>query len=350
MKHEFYDNTKLSGDKKCSRKYYFRHIRMWRTQGLAAPLVFGLSWHAAMDVVWKGYSPGVDARELAAEAMVSGFMPAWEAEGAPAEMPLEVFEKWNPRVPAVGHEMLINYIEQRGPIMGRSKLISCEAPFVVPLFEKGGQGEMDEHEPVSVWYAGRKDKKIISPNGERVVVEHKSTTDYKKDGGFKANYVEGWYMNSQVMGYLYSDNILSGGKTDYVWVDAALVHKHVHDAFRFIPVQHKYGMLDQWLFDTRERVTRIRKDTAILHDLRESKKVKGLPFLPVFSRNEESCIDVYGKCPFFNVCTQYPNPEQIVEPPPGMVEEEWNPIDKLGLDRLLNDDGTVKLNLEENVV
>lgn len=336
MKHEFYDNTKLAADKKCSRKYYYRHVRMWRTEGLAPPLVFGLSWHSAMDVVWPRFKDVPDARDLAAEAMMA-FMETWAAEGAPTEMSLEVFEKWNPRVPAVGHEMLLHYIQQRGPTIGKAKLLSVEAPFVVPLFDTQ---DKDTH----IWYAGRKDKKILTHQGQRIVVEHKSTTDYKKDGGFKANYIEGYYMSSQVMGYLYSDNILSGGKTDYVWVDAALVHKNVHDAFRFIPVQHKYGMLDQWLWDTRNRVEKIRTQTKILHDLRAAGENKKGRFMPVFARNEESCIDVYGKCPYFNVCTQFPNPEQLEEPPPGMIVEEWNPVDKLGLDRLMKGD---KLELDQ---
>lgn len=334
--HEFYDNTKLASEKKCPRRYYYRHVRMWRTQGMAPPLVFGLSWHSAMDVVWPMYHNFSDPRDLAEAAMVA-FNKTWVAEGAPPadEMSLEDFERWNPRVPAVAHEMLLHYIEQRKGLLSGSKIISCEAPFVVPLYEEETVG-------VNIWYAGRKDKKITTPNGERVVIEHKSTTDYKKDGGFKANYIESWYMASQIMGYLYSDNILSKGRTDYVWVDAALVHKNVHDAFRFIPVNHKYGQLDQWLYDTRKRVERIRRDTQVLTDLREAGKAHTLKFMPVFSRNEESCVDQYGKCPFFNVCTQYPNPEQQEEPPPGFIEEEWSPVDELGLQRLLKDDGSLK--------
>lgn len=147
-------------------------------------------------------------------------------------------------------------------------------------------------------------------------------------------------MDAQCMGYLYSDNVLSGGNTDYVWVDAALVHKQVHDKFRIIPVQHKYGQLDQWLFDTRREVEEIRRDTQILHDLRASGKAEGLKFMPVFGRNQESCINRYGqKCAYFNMCTQFPNPEQQKEPPPGMIEEAWDPFDVLNLQQLVDKEG-----------
>lgn len=339
MEHEFYDNTKLATDKTCSRKYYYRHVRQWRTEGIAPHLIFGLSWHNAMDVVWKYAKQVPDTRELAGAAMAS-FEKTWVDEGAPApeDMSLEQVEKWNPRLPAVGHEMLINYINERGPLLRRMQLLSIEQPFVVPLF--------DDQTRKHIWYAGRKDKRFID-GPSMIVGEHKTTTDYKKDGGFKSNYVEGWYMSSQVMGYLYSDNVLSGGKTDYVYVDAALVHKSVHDAFRFIPVQHKYGMLEQWLFDTRKRVDRIRQDTQVLHDLRAAGKAQELKFMPVFSRNEESCVNVYGKCQYFNLCTQFPNPEQIpvdeTGAPAGYIVEAWDPVDKLKLDQLIKEDGSLQV-------
>lgn len=322
---EIYDNTKLSHKRKCLRFYYYRHERQWTGEGLAPPLVFGLSWHSAMDIVWQ-YPDG--SKQDVVNLAMQSFLQTWEGEGAPnmEHADFDVVEKWNPRLPSVAAEMLHAYIDKRGPIMRGAQLIAVEAPFVVPLWPE---------EP-NIWYAGRKDKKIIH-QGDRVVVEHKSTTDYKKDGGFKAAYVESWNMSPQCMGYLYSDNVLSEGKTEAVWVDAALVHKQVHDAFRIIPVKHKYGQLDQWLFDTRNDVAEIRRNHQLLMDLRESGEVKKLKFLPVFGRNQESCIDRFGqKCPYFNVCTQFPNPEQFDGPPPAMIEKEWNPFDVLNLQQLID--------------
>lgn len=328
---EIYDNTKLSAKRKCPRLYYYRHVRNWVHEGISPPLVFGLSWHNAMDAVYQFYGK-VSTKELV-EVASTAFNQTWEEEGAPAvqDMPLDVVEHWNPRLPTVAREMLHNYIKQREPILAGMDLLAVEAPFVVPLWPDSQEG---------IWYAGRKDKRIRT-NNYNVVLEHKTTTDYKKDGGFKSTYVEGWTMDAQCMGYLYSDNVLSGGNTDYVWVDAALVHKQVHDKFRLIPVQHKYGQLDQWLFDTRREVEEIRRDTKILHDLRASGKAEGLKFMPIFGRNQESCINRYGqKCPYFNVCTQFPNPEVQKEPPPGMVEEAWNPFDVLGLQQLIDNETT----------
>ena len=321
--HEIYDNTKLADHKRCARAYYFRHVRHWRSEGLSAPLIFGLGWHSMMDVVWTRIND-LTVKELQKEA-VEAFGKTWIENGGPAELSLDDYEWWEPRVPAIAAEMLIKYIDERSKFLRDMELLEVEQPFVVPLLPG----------VANVWYAGKKDKKIIAPNGDRLVVDHKTTTGYRKDGGFKPDYIESWYMNSQVFGYLYSDNILSKGNTRAVFIDCALVHKTVHDKFRFVPVDHKYTQLDMWLWDTRKRVESIREETSALSALREGGEAKKMKIMPVFSRNEESCFGHYGqKCPYFNVCTQYPNPEQVEAPPPQLVEEEWNPVSMLGREKL----------------
>lgn len=320
--HEIYDNTKLADHKTCARKYYYRHVRHWAGEGLSAPLLFGLGWHSMMDVVW-GLAKNLPERDLI-KAASENFMATWVKEGGPAELALEDYEKWEPRVPPIAGEMLLGYLRERGEFIRNSQVLQIEQPFVVPILPG----------VKNVWYAGKKDKQIIAPNGDRIVIDHKTTSEYRKNGGFKPDYIESWYMSSQCFGYLYSDNILSKGSTRAVFIDCALVHKTVHDKFRFVPVDHKYSQLDQWLWDTRRRVENIREDTATLTALRESGKNR-MKILPVFGRNEESCYGKYGqKCPYFNVCTQFPNPEHLQEPPPGMKEEEWNPVSMLGREKL----------------
>ena len=48
-----YDNTRLQGFRTCARAYYFRHYRNIISQGDRRALLFGSSWHEAMDVVWR---------------------------------------------------------------------------------------------------------------------------------------------------------------------------------------------------------------------------------------------------------------------------------------------------------
>src|SRR5258708_32474782 len=101
----FYDNTMLSAYKECPRKFFLRQVYAWRSEGVATPLVFGLSWHSAMDVVWQLHNKVNDTNELVMMAMAK-FSETGEGEGLPAHLALERTEKFSPRTPAIAAEML----------------------------------------------------------------------------------------------------------------------------------------------------------------------------------------------------------------------------------------------------
>ena len=103
----YFDNTRVSSYRSCPRKFYFRHVRHWRLQGVAAPLVFGSSWHSAMDIVWQLAKTSKSNSEILVEAM-RAFWENWEKEGAPpkASWSLETEEKFGARTPNNAAEML----------------------------------------------------------------------------------------------------------------------------------------------------------------------------------------------------------------------------------------------------
>ncbi|MHB8413899.1 MAG: PD-(D/E)XK nuclease family protein [Acidiferrobacteraceae bacterium] len=302
----FFDNTMLSSYKDCPRRYQIRHKLGWRGTGTAMPLIFGLSWHSAMDVVWA-FATKADPRELALAA-IGQFLETWESEGLPAKPDIEQLEALGNRNPSVAHEMLVNYIGARGPMLRSSKLIAAEQPFAVPL-----PGTTD------VWYIGRLDK-VVQYNGQTLVIEHKTTSEYKKDGGFKSLYIEGWYSDSQVKGYQFGGSMFFPDLSQ-VWVDAALVHKTVHDAFRFVPVAHQRPLLEEWLTDTRDWVERIRRDSERNY----------------FPKNESACIGKFGACPFLDICRTTADPSKLDSPPSGYMEDHWEPFETLGLSKLIGD-------------
>jgi len=308
----FYDNTMLSTYKECPRRYFMRHVLNWRGDGVALPLVFGLSWHSAMDVVWQHYGK-VPTQELVQLAMAS-FLETWEGEGLPTEMTVEQIERFAPRTPSIAAEMLHQYIEKRANILG-GKLIAIEQPFAVPI-------PGTEH----TWYIGRLDK--VTQLEGITAIEHKTTTAYKKDGGFQYNYIQGWYSDSQVKGYQFGGGLYFPGLTQ-VWVDAALVHKTVHDAFRFVPVAHNSELLKEWIDDTREWINRVELDT-------QAYKAAGGRLAPgVFPKNEQSCMGKYGPCSFLDICVTTPRPELLDAPPERYKEEKWQPFETLGLSKLI---------------
>ena len=318
---KYYDNTKLGDYKRCPRYYYLRHVRGWRASGTAMPLIFGLCWHEAMDVIWTGYDTvkngTMSKKDLVAAAMFA-FEAPWIKNGKKpfAELDLQDLELLGARTPMIATEMLLNYIDKREGILESMELVAAERPFAVPLYP-----DRDD-----IWYIGRRDKDIIL-NGDRIVVEHKTTSEYKIDGGFKTQYIESYYPNSQCEGYLYAAN-LEYGNVRYVWVDAALVHKKVHDAFKFIPISATFAALDAWLWEARDWSNRIESELERLAD------AEGEKILAAFPKNTEQCSGKYGLCPMLSICRGYSTPAQQVEPPGGYIYEPWNPFEVLHLEKI----------------
>lgn len=323
---QYYDNTMLSDYKKCPRMYYLRHERGWRPTGTAMALIFGLCWHEAMDIIWRHYHK-FDKKELVTLAMAA-FEAKWIEEGCKpfADLDLQDLEMLGARTPNTAEEMLYGYIEKRVLFLENAELVAAERPFAVPLYPDNKY----------LWYIGRMDKNIIF-QGDKIVLEHKTTTEYKVDGGFKTQYVEGWFPNSQCEGYLYASNLEYPG-TRYLWVDAALVHKKVHDAFKFIPISSAFANMDNWLWEVRDWISRVQSEQERLAGQPRDRSVMG-----AFPRNTEQCSGKYGLCAYLNICRSYPNPALLVEPPAGYMVDHWHPFEILKLSEIGMEDDKPEL-------
>ena len=317
-KRTYLDNTKITDYRKCPRYYYLRHIRGWATTTERRPLIFGAAWHAAMTVIWQGYNKIKEDNLLALAA--EQFMLKWVEEGGPREMSLQMIDEWGARTPMVAVEMLRNYIRERGPILAQTKTLVSEQPFAVPIFP-----DRDD-----VWLIGRKDERAII-NGTIRLVEHKTTTSYKKDGGFKSDFTESFSPNSQLETYLYADYIGEKKPAREIWVDAALVHKNVHDKFKFIPISFATAAIEAFLWELRDWTTRILTE----HERLDVKTAAKSTHMTAFPRNDMSCMGRYGPCQFLEVCRSEPNPARLKSPPQGFKLEFWEPFDVLGLDKIM---------------
>ncbi len=308
-----YDNTRISAYKVCPRSYFLRHVMGWRPNGTGLALIFGLSWHDAQDVVW-GFGKKFEPTDLA-ELAFTAFKKTWEENGQPIDIPLELEYSYAPRTPSIAYEMIVHYTDQRRKMIQGCEVVAIEQPFAVPIPDMPGH-----------WYIGRLDK-VVDYNAQRLVLEHKTTTAYATVGNFRTDYVESWFMSAQVKGYefgagLYYENV------DAVWVDAALVHKKVHDAFKFIPVAHNFTLLSEWLDGTKSWVRQISQDE-------ETFKHYGELIPGLFKKNEESCFGKFGPCPFLDICRSVADPSKLQEVPGGFSHDPWNPFDVLGLDKLI---------------
>lgn len=320
MSKVYYDNSMISSFKECPRKFYLRHVRGWTGNGISMPLAFGLSWHNAMDIVWSQYGkmPDREVVRLATQA----FIDTWIEQGLPHpdDLTIDLLDKYGARTPFVAAEMLASYLEKRKATFDDPsfKLEAVEQPFAVPIYP----------DRTDIWYIGRLDK-VFSLHGSRIIGEHKTTSEYKIDGGFKSSWVDSWSPSAQIEGYLYAGNIYFDGGVRYVWVDGALVHKKVHDAFKFVPVSASMSSLDGWLWEVRAWIDRI--------NIEKDKLEYGAAdddYMQCFPRNTDSCVGKYGPCSYRDICTSCDNPHKVSEPPDGYVVKFWSPFDLLGIEKL----------------
>lgn len=314
-----YDNTRLSDYKECPRKYFIRHILGWTVDyGRAAPaLIFGGAWHEGQDIIWK-YAKRVDQPTLTALAH-DQFMKYWVENGYPADIDSIEYDNLAPRTPMVAKEMFWHYTDQRWRMLQECEVLAIEQPFAVPLPGL-----------TNTWYVGRLDK-TVKYNGQKLVLEHKTTTLYRINGNFASEWVESWYASSQVKGYQFGGGMYFEG-VDGVWVDGALVHKKVHDAFKFIPVAHHPDLMTEWLTTTVTWAQEVTKATEAF--------TAGHSVQRAFKKNEDSCFGKYGTCAFLDICRTCADPTSLDEPPLGFKEDKWEPFNILKLDKLIQQENT----------
>lgn len=318
MTNRYFDNTRISEHRRCNRKYYFRHVRDWIRTGTRMPLIFGSAWHKAMETLWPMVNEKHYTDQEVIAASFKAFTDCWEAEGLPAwdDIPVDSEEKWNPRIPRVAMNMIAEYLSARAGFIESIELLGVEKPFAVPLHPDDD----------TLFYVGRMDK-TIGWTGKVWGGEHKTTTLYKRDGFFRADFVEGFSPNSQIDGYLHALNMDYGNDAGGILVDAALVHKTVHEGFMFIPIERQWKLLDGWLWETLVEIERIKDNEEKLSALQSDQSMRAFP------KNTGSCSD-YGGCPYRDVCRSEDSPHLLTEPPLGFHEEHWEPFDILELNKI----------------
>lgn len=320
MTERLYDNTRLAAYKRCPRYFFFRHVMHWAPAGTSRALIFGSAWHSAMDAVWPLLCDGKAGQETVA-AGYKAFVNTWVAEGGPHpdEMDYEQEKEFAPRTPGNALDMLFAYVSTRAEQLAKScELLHTEKPFIVPL------SPTDD----DLFYVGKIDK-MIRHRGKIIGIEHKTTSLYKKDGGFRSTFTDSFSPNSQVDGYLYALHLLFPGKVGGVWVDGALVHR-TEQAFMFIPLERRMDMLDAWLWETHQWINAIEDNKAELPGVSESDR-----YMHAFPKNTNSCFDYNTACPYIYPCKAWPNP--IGKQAPGDMEvSPWDPLEHIGKEDILN--------------
>lgn len=319
-----FDNTRISDFKRCARYYYFRHIRFFVPEEKATALIFGGAWHEGMDVIWAHHKAPRKEWPEVVNLAYNAFVEKWVKEGLPHpdNITPDDEDQLAPRTPMNAKEMYYEYIPARQNMFTDPsfELLAIEEPFAAPLDPNND----------ALFYVGRLDKKFRY-RGQVYCGEHKTTTMYRKNGPFRADFVDSFSPNSQIDGYLFALSAEFGAeKVGGVWVDAALVHRSEHDGFKFIPIDRQHAMLEGWLWTAHTWVDQIIANQEAILERQDAKA----PYMAAFPQNTNSCV-AYGRlCPYADICKTVSNPLRITDVPLGYKLEKWSPFDEIKLEKI----------------
>lgn len=294
----FFDNSTLDSMRVCPRRYYYSKIRKWKPDKSSIALVFGSSWHAAMDFLWE-------FPESTAEKTWEAFLKEWNKSEF---VDSDLFDTF-PRTPARAFDMLKKYIERyQSWLVHNIEVVAIEHSFIVPLSESNQE----------LFYIGKWDKLYKEGKFFHIV-------DHKTSSSFANTWLNSWSPNGQVDGYLYAGHMSYGDLFKSVMIDGALVSKTQVD-FRRVPIERQIDMLDNWKWEVLDLIEQIIYYEDRLLEERASKDSK---FLRTFPKCTTSCTSYYGLCPYIDLCKYIPNPEVYKgsDKPDGFVEDTWKPFE-----------------------
>jgi hypothetical protein len=273
-----------------------------------------------MDEIW-GYWKDMPYDE----ALATHATQAWRDEMLDEDIPIDEPEYAlnDFRTEGTAKEMFVNYIVARGEFLDEIEVLAVEQSFAVPI-DKSAE----------IFYVGRLDK-VFKRKSRIYVAEHKTTSMYAESGNFRSTWVNSFSPNSQIDGYTYACNLLY---PDFkaVWVDAALTHKQVHDAFMWIPLERSKQMMELWLWETNYWIKQIIKqlDWLDFYVQGDPQQVEKATHMHCFARSSpDSCVQYNRECIYKDLCTNWGNPEKY-DCPDGFVVDRWEPFDEFKLEEI----------------
>lgn len=317
----YFDNSMLDAFRACPRKYLYSQVLNWKPDVISHDLVFGLSWHSAMDVVWLNANKNVDDNSLLLLAMVA-FMDTWyehypnEKDNEQAMFAGSEDDRF-PKTPGRAKDMLFHYIRKKRKDIASYKVVGVETPFIVPL------PEFD-----NVFYIGRKDKTYEVEGRGVVDVDHKTS---KTDGD---KWAQTFFPNSQMDGYMYAGYLQHGDKYWGVEIDGALCQKGSAKSaredyppgigFMNVPIQRTLGFVESWLWDATFLIKQIQNHLEMLSECTMEDN-----YLRAFEKHTTGCGYFRG-CEYRTLCKYYENPLKFGDKvPSGFKVAKWEPFNIL---------------------
>jgi hypothetical protein len=297
------DSTKIQSYMRCPRKFFYEYVLGWRSEVPSIHLVFGSSWHLAMEVLHdEGYTAEACAKGyLAAETEYrKSFPPEWDEGNKPKTMAnlLRALPQYCERYAEDDFEVL--HIEIAGSVaVAEGKLLHFKTDTI-----------------------------CRNQQGQVFSLEHKS------GGRFSTMWLNQWRQKMQIGVYSHVLYCMFDPQEVYgVIINGAFfanepkrklngeLYTNARDnEFHRVPSRRSLQAMEGWLVEVLALYNRILADYDKLAEEDDQQNI-----MTSFQRNTESCTD-YGGCPYLDVCSSWNNPLLHIEDPPvGMHVDFWDP-------------------------
>jgi len=297
------DSSKMSDYMRCPRYCFYRHELGWTSSRTNKDLVFGESWHRAMERVSIDLAEKTKSeKEIVQDAMIA-FCDYYRQSYTP-DTDMENFPKNPGNAELAIKQHLSAYQELLIPVRIHDRW-ATEIFGTVPI----------NSSRVMLF---RIDKICKLDSGYIFV-------DYKTGSQNNAAYQSRWQLSMQMLLYyhvincMYDPKQVHGGK-----VEMTLFKKGGNEHLR-IPINKSIDMMNEWLFTVNSWYDAIEDDHVSLLEAVEKQQP-----LRCFKRNDSGCA-AYGKiCPYYDFCLSWSDPLSKIDTiPDGMIEEHWTPFKQM---------------------
>jgi hypothetical protein len=289
------DNSKLEYWERCPQSWYYAAVRRIIPAATSSPLKFGEAIHLALQCRFQlcgsgPVPPEVERRQL---AILEGFWKDWSTpigDHRTLGMACQVIKEYNRQW---GADPTLDILEG-----------GVEIPFSVPL------GTIEVHGKLyKIVWIGRIDM-LVKDEARRIcVVDHKTS----KIGGEYA--LQGYQNSGQLKGYCYAYAHKFGEPCYHGTVDLLVIrppakkkgkgNEYIRKTFSFEP-EH----LEEWRVDTLNTI----RTMFLTHES------------GVFPHHTKNCIDKFGICSYFSVCTMVPLARENSLQSGEFKQDDWSPL------------------------
>lgn len=290
------DSTKLQNYMTCPRQFFYEYVLGWRQENTGHDLVFGESWHRAIEVLLNyGYNEA--SVNMAMERFLAYYRQFYD------DMTDDIYY---PKSPGMAYQLLLDYCKRYGN--------SDPHDYQVLFTEVAGSVPV-KHDRVLHFRLDCLMKEV--KRNRYLFLEHKTT---KMTGRM---WEDQWLLSIQLGTYSHVLYSLFPPEEVYGGIVNGAIFQKTKPGFIRLPIQKTMDQMNAW-FDTVLYWMEMKDHDFEL--LKSASPDDALMYC--FRMNPTNCTKYRG-CPFLDFCQAWPNPlRRALEPPPGFVVERWDPRDR----------------------